>query len=235
MEQGLHTPEGMPQATASPRGTSRLTHSRTTWRRLTSATCLLLLCAVLGISLWFAHRARRYGQALRSHYVVTAVLRDSLATTSGDSLAAALARHPFADTAAYVSVAARERILRDSGGADSTRFAAANPLPPLVTVRLKTRAARTDSLAAVTAALSAHPEVESILTAPDMLKMEEEYIPLAVRAVYVLLALIVVLALTLGFRSVRRLVGHKQRQTTSKTPEEDDSAAPLSRDIPEDA
>ncbi len=235
MEQEQHIAEEAPQAAEAPHDALRGGRRHTVWRRLTSAACLLLLCAVVGISLWFAHRVRQYGQTLRSHYVVTAVLRDSLTSAAGDSLATALAHHSFADTAAYVSVAARERILHDSGEADSSHYAAANPLPPLVTVRLKTRAACTDSLAAVTATLAAHPEVEGVLTAPDMLKLEEEYVPLAVRVVYVLLALIVVLVLTLGFRSARRLVGRRRGKAIAAPPAEADSAAPPRPEIPEDA
>lgn len=190
------------------------------WRRLSSTVCIVLLIGVAATTIWLTLQIRKYAATLRSSYSVTAVLRDSLSTAEGDSLVAVIQKEIFADSTAFLSAAAREAMVNDSSSCDSTHYTAADPLPALITVRLTADAAQTENLPHVKASLMQHPEVSDVLTAPDMLQLEADYIPKVVLGAQVLTAAILLVVILLLLHSLTRLFGRKKGENEDK-PKED--------------
>lgn len=208
-----------------------------TWRRLTSIVCAIILCAIIVVTAWLINHVREDAAMLRGSYYVTVVLRDSVDDAYGDSLTAALSAHPFVAKAEYHNITNREAVMRDSLGEDSMQLTAANPLRPYITLLLTTHP-MAERLPKLTAQLRAHTEVDDVLTAPDMLKMEEQYLPKAVIAVYVLGAIILLLCSILFIHSLIRIArnGKSADDAHDKADDKADEAAEAEEPpLPEDA
>lgn len=205
-EQEPQTGTQEPQAEQQEEQTTprqRKTHA--VWRRLTSAVCGIACCAIIVVTAWFINRVREGAETMLESYHVTAVLRDSIDDAYGDSLTAAISGHSCVRLAEYHSARQREGVMRDSLGEDSMQLTAANPLRAYITVYPEAWALRAEKLPKVTAALQSHNEVSDVLTAPDMLRLEEKFLPLAVIGVCVLGGIIVLLCSILFIHSLVRL------------------------------